>query len=86
MIIVGCASANMKFPCCSAFTFNYNQNTRTATKALDLSQAGITGLSCTNCFAYTGAYIMAVVDYYDYGHHMALEVKVSGGLGVSFCC
>jgi hypothetical protein len=72
----------MKFPCCSAFTWNYNQNTRAATKSLNMAQSGITGLTCSNCYAYTGAYIMAIVDYYSSGHYMALEVKVSGALGV----
>jgi len=73
----------MKFSCCSAFTFNYNQNTKAATSSLNLAVGGITGLTCSNCFAYTGAYLMVVLDYYNVGYYFALEAKVSGALGVS---
>jgi len=87
----GCVSANMQFSCCSAFTFNYNQNTKAATNSLNLAAQGITGLTCTNCFAYTGAYLMVVMDYYGAGWYMAFEAKVSGALGVGvlffiLCC
>lgn len=78
-------SANRAFPGLTGFNFNYNPYTNAASSNLNLAASGITGLSCDNCFVYTGAYLMVVLNYNGctlWGCYMALEAKVSGGLGV----
>ena len=63
------------------FNFNYNPTTMSASSSISLGE----GVTCSNCYAYIGVYIYAVLEYWDYYAKMAFEAKLDGGLGVSFC-
>lgn len=45
---LGCAQLTAKIP--GSFNYNYDYNTKKATKSLDIGS----GVSCSNCFAFMG--------------------------------
>lgn len=59
------------------FNYNYDSSTSSASVAYDLGN----GVTCSNCYAYMGVYIMAVIEYWDQGY-MGFEAKLDGGIGV----
>lgn len=66
------------------FNFNYNPATQRAVYSYDLGS----GISCSNCYAYIGVYIYAVIEYWwnPEVYYFAFEAKLDGGIGVRNPC
>jgi hypothetical protein len=64
-----------------SFNFNYDFSKGIAVKS-PLPIAGVTGMTCTNCYAFMGAYFTVQVQYtYSYG--FAAQASISGGAGAN---
>jgi len=61
----------------SSFNFNYDVSSNSAASSFNL----VSGITCSNCYAYLGVYIYAVFEYADVGLEMAFEAKLDGGIG-----
>lgn len=78
----GCAELSGKAP--GSFNFNYDPTTKKAQQSpLQLGGADnkITGIKCSNCYAFIGAAFLVIVNYgrsAGYG----IQIQVGGGVGM----
>jgi hypothetical protein len=72
----GCVGMQGPVPGVPSFNFNYN-GAGGATKSFPL----VSGVTCSNCYAYIGASFMIELNYHNSGYKISAEAKLMGGLG-----